>query len=247
MPTPALTPDEIVATLKKSSLPTVLVEGDEDLIVYRWIEARIGVAQANILPCGGRSTLLKVFERRAEIPKLKMAFVADRDMWLFTATPPQFNGMIWTDGYSIENDLYEPSNLESLLEPNEATDHRNLLLVVIRWFAFEVEEFRAGRDAQVRRRVAELIQSGPSTLCPLFCARRGFREPDPSTINEIVSNYRLRLRGKTLLQILSYFLNRPERVAKFSYAAQLEIALRLTPVNPRLERIIEEVRSELAA
>ena len=56
-----LTEDEIVELLKRSSLTSVIVEGKDDMTIYRWIEEKIGISKANFLPCGGRNTLLKVF------------------------------------------------------------------------------------------------------------------------------------------------------------------------------------------
>jgi hypothetical protein len=60
--------DELVATLKRSNLPTILVEGDDDVMVYRQFEKQFGARKVSILPCGGRNTLLKVFERKHEFP-----------------------------------------------------------------------------------------------------------------------------------------------------------------------------------
>ena len=61
------------------------------MMIYRWMEERIGVDEADVLPCGGKSVLLAVYERRTEFSHLKTAFIADRDMWLFTAIPPEYS------------------------------------------------------------------------------------------------------------------------------------------------------------
>jgi len=144
MPIPSLTVDELVSTLKHSNLATVLVEGDDDVIVYRWIEEKIGVINANVLPCEGRNNLLAVYKRRSEFSHLNTVFVADKDMWIFTTIPAEYNhNIIWTTGYSIENDLYAGSNIdEKMLNRNEKIGYHELVKNVTKWFAFEVEQYR---------------------------------------------------------------------------------------------------------
>ena len=117
MPVPDPTVDELVATLHRSELPTVVVEGKDDMQIYRWVEARIGNRNADVLPVGGRENPLSVYERRTEYAHLPVAFVADRDMWLFSGIPPGYRDIIWTEGYSIENDLYLGAELENMLDP----------------------------------------------------------------------------------------------------------------------------------
>lgn len=109
--------DEIVASLKNTSLPTVLVEGRDDMTTYRWIENRLGIQNANVLPCGGRDKLFAVYNRQTEFRHLKCAFLADRDMWLFDTTCSQYGSIVFTKGYSIENDILDDSHVADLLSP----------------------------------------------------------------------------------------------------------------------------------
>ena len=104
MPVPSPTVEELVAALRRSALPTVVVEGQEDMRIYRWVEERLGSRTANVLPAGGREKLFSVFRRRQEFADLPVAFVADRDMWLFSGIPPDYGEILWTQGYSVEND-----------------------------------------------------------------------------------------------------------------------------------------------
>jgi hypothetical protein len=240
-----MTAEEIVATLQKSSLPTVLVEGSDDLTVYRWIEDQLGTLNANMLPCGGRSILLVVYARRDEFSGLKTAFVADRDMWYFTAIPAGYPDIIWTDGYSVENDVYEPSNIETYLTALESLEFDMLLGELVRWFAFEVEEHRAGREARVATHPSRIIPPGQSSLCQRFVDKRGFSEPSSATVAEVTANYKLAVRGKLLFQLLVRFLSATNRTPKYSHAATVDVALRSTLNNPRLARIINEIRAAL--
>ena len=105
MPRSDMTVDECVAALHRTYLPTVIVEGKDDMQIYQWTERRVGIQNANVLPVGGKETLLAVYERRNEYAHLPVAFVADKDLWLFSGIPPDYPDIIWTEGYSIENDL----------------------------------------------------------------------------------------------------------------------------------------------
>ena len=86
---------------------------------------------------------------------MPVAFVADRDMWLFSGIPSNYDGVIWTDGYSIENDLYAGTELENLLDAEEALEHQQLLDAIVEWFAFEVEEYLEGRPFEVKNHCNE--------------------------------------------------------------------------------------------
>ena len=164
MPAPHPTVDELVAALRRSRLPTVIVEGKDDMQIYRWVEGCIGSQNANILPAGGRNNLLSVYERRNEYAHLPVAFVADRDLWLFSGIPPIYHDIIWTQGYSIENDLYAGANLENLLAAEEATEHQQVLDSIIEWFAFEVEEYLEGREAQVATHCNRVVPPGKTEI-----------------------------------------------------------------------------------
>ena len=90
MPVPnPTTVDELVATLQRSQLPTVIVEGKDDMHIYRWIEERVGARKVDVHSAGDRNKLLAVYQRRNEYAHLPVAFVADRDMWLFSGIPPE--------------------------------------------------------------------------------------------------------------------------------------------------------------
>ena len=119
-----LTVDEIVELLRRSSLTTVIVEGKDDMTIYRWLEHRIGIDKVNFLPCGGRDKLFQVYNRRDEFSHIKTIFLADKDCFVYTKTPAEYEEIIWTKGYSIENDLYAGRFLEKLLSVNEEVNFR---------------------------------------------------------------------------------------------------------------------------
>jgi len=240
-----LTVDEIVETLKRSSLPNVIVEGVDDVMIYRWLEERMGICNANFFPCGGRTTLLNVYDRLSEFSHLKTAFLADRDMWLFTAIPAQYSNIIWTEGYSIENDLYADSTLENFLDRNEKAEHSLVLQSLIEWFAFEVEEFRSGRTVETSFHPNEIVPTGDTRISHRFIFNRGFVAPDNTTVNEIKANYQLKLRGHTIFQLLARYLSASKRKSKYSIKNLFEIALKSHETHRYMDRLKDEIERKL--
>ena len=245
MPRRHPTADELVATLRRSQLPTVIVEGKDDIHIYRWVETRISNRDADVLSTGGRDALLEVYRRRNEFPNLPVAFVADRDLWLFSGIPANHDGVIWTQGYSIENDLYAGSKLEDMLDADEASEHEQVLHSIIQWFAFEVEEHLAGRQAEVARHCNEIVPLGKTEIDQEFCTRRGFRFPKAELVQQIKNAYQLQLRGKQLFQLLTRFLSASDRHAKHSILGLHEIALKTTNSHPLMSRLIVEIEEQL--
>jgi len=245
MPTPTLTADELLATLGKSGLPTVLVEGTSDVRIYRRIEEMLGWSRGDVLCCGCRNNLLQVFTRRNEVQHPALAFLADRDMWLFQNTPPEYNDIVWTSGYSIENDAYIGSDVERLLESDERRLFCKLLDEVCEWFAFEVEEFRQGRPAFVARGIGGMLNDQRDSLRIAFLRERNFVKPNPQVVSEIRRNYVLNLRGKTLFDLLAQVIQRSRGKDRFNHGQLLWICVSM-PRNPdHLARIVEELVKNL--
>jgi hypothetical protein len=244
MPNINMTADEIVATLVRSNLPTIIVEGKNDMSIYRWIENRIGYS-GNVLPCGGRSQLLQIFDRRNEFHHLHIAFIADKDMWLFTVIPEEYLEIIWTEGYSIENDLYAGANLESLMDPDEKVDFNLVLDCIIEWFAFEVEQYRNGQNAETNKHPNEIVPLGECSISVRFITDRGFCSPAQETILEIRENYQLKVRGKILFDLLARYLSASNRQIKHSNKALYEISFKNTPDHIHMNRLTQAILSAL--
>ena len=239
------TADELVATLRQSELPTVVVEGKDDMRIYRWLEARIGNTKAHVQATGGRNTLLAVYRRRHEFSNLPVAFVADKDMWLFSGIPTEYSDIIWTQGYSIENDLYAEAKLEDMLDAHEVDEHEKKLYAIIKWFAFEVEEFLAGSAPEVDRSCNVVVPPGKTDMDEDFSRRRGFRFPNVELIQQIKEAYQLKLRGKLLFEILVRFLNARGRGTKYNRYSLHEIAVKTSEPHPLMNQLIGEIEERL--
>lgn len=241
------TVNELVSTLCRSKLPTVVVEGRDDMQIFRWMEDLLKIDTVDILGAGGRPNLFAVYDRKSEFDHLPVAFVADRDKELFTQLPAGYDEIIWTKGYSIENDLYagaDPS-LENLMDSQEAAEHEQLLAAIIEWFTFEVEEFLAGRTPEFNHHCNEVVPQGQTEIDDGFRQRRGLRLPNSELQQQIKDAYQLQLRGKLLFQMLVRFLSKTNRQTKHSRHGLYEIAFKMTPSHPLMNRIIQEIEQKI--
>lgn len=239
-----LSVDEIVSSLRNTTLPTLLVEGRDDMTAYRWIEDRLGAQAANVLPCGNRDNLFAVFARRAEFQHLKCAFLADRDMWLFDRRCCQYADIVFTSGYSIENDLLNGSHVHDLLSRAEQAEFQRIASALSAWFAFEVEEYRAGRPYVVDAHPNQVVPLGGSTLGSTFLASRGYRSPARALVRTIEGHFTVTFRGKSLLDLYVRLLSSPSRKAKFSKHSLLEIGAKCD-CRVHMKRLIRLVGTKL--
>lgn len=49
--------DIVIAELQNSTLPTVFVEGKDDMLIYRKFEQLLGTKKVSFYACGGRTRL----------------------------------------------------------------------------------------------------------------------------------------------------------------------------------------------
>jgi hypothetical protein len=190
--------------------------------------------------------LLDLYDRRSEFPNLRAAFVADRDMYVFSDIPSQYSNVIWTTGYSIENDLYADSTLEKLLDANEGKDHAIVLELIIKWFAFEVEEFRRGNVAQIAIHPNRVVPLGTTAISEQFITTRGYIEPTPTTIKEIKGKYKLKIRGKTLFHLLVRYLSSARRAARHNTGSLYEVAFKTKKKHRYIDKLTQSIKSDLS-
>ena len=218
-----LTVDEIIATLKRTSLTTVLVEGRDDVMIYRWLEDEIGVHNASFMPCGGRSKLINIFERRSEFPMSKVIFVADKDSYIYTSTPKEYDEIIWTNGYSIENDLYYGRDIEKILSNEEKNIFVKSLHSFIKYYAFEVEKMLMGNiDYTLRTHPQHILCELQHLVKEEYLESINFIQPSNEIVKTITDNYDVMIRGKTLFALLTRILSNKNRKIKHSKDSLLE-------------------------
>lgn len=202
-----MTAEEIISSLSHSKLPTVIVEGKDDLLIYRWFEKEIQSKRIEFFPCGGRTTLFKVYENRAKFSHLPVLFIADQDMFVFTEIPEEYENICFTKGYSIENDLFADGeqNLIEELFPEERIIYQEILESLIEWFAFEVEIYlKDPKDAKfsgITLLSNKKMLDKQASFSSEFLTERDFKTPSQETVSALSKNYPLKMRGKFLFQV----------------------------------------------
>lgn len=252
-----LTVEEIVSLLRHSSIPTILVEGPDDIMVYRWLKQHIKPLKASAIQCGGREKLLSVYKRRNEFYHLKTAFLADQDMYVFLGIPSEYSDIIWTAGYSIENDIYAGSSkLDDLLDEEELDDYKQLLEKILEWFAFEVEEYQKGQDSKIDIVILhnQVISENETYISIKYenndvktdlILRKDFNLPNDKLLSEIKKDFKLKLRGKILFKVLSVYLNARKRLVKYKTEALYEIGAKPVNKHAYMKRLILEINKKL--
>ncbi len=214
-------PEILISKLKHSNKPIVLVEGKDDMVIYRKIEKLLGWNHLQFFPCNGRENLFKIYESRSELSNTIVIFIADRDMFVFSPIPTQYEDIIFTSGYSIENDLYRDgkNQLQSLLYDSEIVFKKEFLKNVIDWFAFEINIRLVGKNQDNQFSNISLLSEKISfkysvTLTESLLENRGFHKIDnEELVKNINDNYELILRGKFIFQIYQK-INRDFRMEK---------------------------------
>jgi hypothetical protein len=197
-----MTVDEIIAALKKSSLPTIVVEGGDDIIVYRRLEERLAAIGISVFPAGGRPGLLAIFNRRAEIgDSIRVAFIADKDTWMYTGVPEEYqkNSLVLTAGYSIENDVFVDGKLLSLLTATEATAFRKDLSEFVRWYALALSRHLNDASESIAHHPSRILDAG---ALETLCAPRNAEQFPQGLYDDILQNFEEKLRGKSLMALL---------------------------------------------
>jgi hypothetical protein len=234
--------EEIVSSLSKStSLLTVLVEGKDDALVYRCIEDKLNSLisidnKADIFICGGRRDLIEIFESRKKFKNTKVVFLADKDMWFFEGVPKQYEDIVFTDGYSIENDAYIESVFNNLLDKDDKKIFENLIKELSIWFAFEVHRYKETGDSKCDVSVDRICPN--NIFCPDFKKSIDFVDPPQHLIDLIFTEYTRALRGKNLFQALLRFLHKNT----FSYHTLLTLGSKLE--NPKIDMLINKLSSK---
>lgn len=235
-----MTVDEVVATLKKTSLPTIVVEGKDDIIVYRVFEEKLAVLGVSVLPVGGREKVLEVFLRKSEFSTAsRTVFIADKDVWSVAEIPSEYvdQSMLFTHGYSIENDIYIDGDLRNLLRGKEHCKYAQELHKFIEWYALALNRHLVDSSCPIALHPDHVLN--PGTHQSLIALEHG--ESYPEELRQRISDdYASLLRGKSLLALLVRNTSYKGREPRHSHSALLEtVAIRpgklLNDLHERVE------------
>lgn len=204
---------EIIGLIKKSKLPTVIIEGSDDVIVYRRMEDLFDDVELSVMPVGGRENVIKIFERLHEFPNREnLAFIADKDAWTITGVPSKyiFDRFIFTDGYSLENDVFRDGNIERLLRKKELLIFDLEIKKFTRWYALAINRFNSGVSNVDLSLFPGIILDSDCNFEDQLMLNDGEIYPH-SIYDDIISDYSKYIRGKSLMQIIGRQLAHKKR------------------------------------
>ncbi|MEJ2046395.1 MAG: DUF4435 domain-containing protein [Reinekea sp.] len=246
------TVDEIINSLKRSYLPTILIEGTDDVFIYRWLKSKLSTTLVSLQACGGRNNLFSIHDRREEFADKNVVFVADRDAYKFTGVPEFRSSIIFTSGYCIENDIYTGSNIDEFIDDEDRQDHQLLKEIIGKWFAFEVGRYQIDLEASqeaaltVATHINVVSPIGLRAICPKYATEIGYIEPDENILRYVTNDYDLNIRGKQLFQMLSRFLSKKGRFSSFSDKNLIEVALKQGE-NNYIDKLVSDINLALTA
>jgi hypothetical protein len=217
------TPEELIASLKKTSFPTVVVEGKDDVIVFRRLEELYSDRFLTIVPAGGRDAVLQIFrERSATAAGVKVAFIADQDTWVLSAVPSEYIDacLFFTDGYSLENDAFRDGAFASYMDVPERQQFAKDVERFAFWYSQCVCCHLKGQKVEISLHPDHVLDSPPG-ISPM----EGISHDDEmeNVFHRVLAEPERLLRGKALIGLLMRQLNRKGRVATHNSRALLDM------------------------
>ena len=197
--------EEMVAYLKKTKLPTLIVEGTGDKALLRRVETELKELQVDILPIGGKDSLDAVYAQRAEYTEATIGFLRDLDCWVVNGVPVGYEDVIFTSGYSIENDVIHSGVVATLAGTMLNSLHIRVDLVA-NWFKHVVYAAHLGDDVDIARDVSSILQGDdyhPTALADLHKNPGG-----DDFFRRFEGDAWVWLRGKTLLRLIQDHLSK---------------------------------------
>ena len=239
MRTRDMTVDEIVAALRHSSIPSIIVEGTDDVMIYRWILLDAGISDDRLFPCTGRNNLLKVFSRRNEFPSTPTLFIADKDVYIYNGIPAEYSDVFFTCGYSIENDLYYGRSIDQLLTKDESKNYEKARKNFIRYYGCQFEKLKENRPYNFCLSPFVILDSNYELVTDKV--ENTFSEPTQETCNYLLDNYDLVVRGHSVFKLLQLFLSKSGRDVTHSTHSLYEMCYRMhkTKYVDRIHNIIK--------
>jgi hypothetical protein len=233
-----ITPEELIAVLRKTTIPTVIVEGDDDIIVLRRLEEIYPDRLLSVQPADGRNEVLKIFNDRHTLPNsAKIVFVADRDTWVLTNIPAEYEDdcLFFSDGYSIENDAFRDGKFFDLMDSEEKNKFNEDIKNFVYWFAHCACKFMNSEPIKLKTHPSQILDQEHSPSLSEIVHDDDMRE----LYTRLIEDHAKLLRGKALIGILMRQLSRSGRRAKHHSKALLDIA-GASP-GPLLKQLFDEI------
>jgi hypothetical protein len=184
---------------------------------------------------------LEVFSRRDEIQNGRLVFFADRDAWVYSQLPDAYvsSSIVFTDGYSIENDAYRDGNFEQYLYASEKSAFSGDLERFVEWYALALERMLGGEESSISLNPHHVLGPQHSDLVSL----KDGEEYPQQLKSIIVADHSRLIRGKSLLKLLLLQLGKSSRAARHSAEALMEVAVNGN--GPLLQDAFTRIKAEL--
>lgn len=232
--------DELIAYLRQTQLPTLLVEGSGDEGLFRRMERAISNGTIDVLPVGGKGRLHAIYERRLELAHARIAFLRDKDEFIAIGIPPGHEDYIFTSGYSIENDVLSRAVLE-MLAGEDAYRLSTFVALMSDWFRFALSNYLADPTNSVCKDISQVLceagytsDAAAEMLSPLH----------PVCASLDTAQCWSWLRGKTLLRTVHHFFS--ESAQPYSKSQLIDVSLNLGR-TPEFSSLAKKVLLHLAA
>lgn len=237
------TEEEIFEILKRTKIPTVLVEGKYDIIFYRKIEEELKDIGIDMLPAGNKSSVLKIKDMISHQKlSVKIAFIVDNDIWIHTGIPKLINKdrLIITRGYSIENDLFVDGDIIEIMDENERNIFDKEIRRFSKWYALSIDRAMRGIDSIYRTHPSKILDD--KNYYEEQLALLDNEEYPHNLYDTLLNDYKYILRGKSLFSILTRQLSRRDRKTKFSAMHLMEIGASRKGENfRRISRLVRDL------
>lgn len=228
--------EEVVAMIKRSHWPTLVVEGSSDQTFYQSVEKKSKQTTIDFIAVGGKRAVLAIYKKRHEF-KVPVVFVADRDVWVFFRKPKGLEELVVTNGYSIENDILNETQIRQGLSSAGISYLDNMKEPLSNWFAYQVGCCKNGQKYSFRCSITGLVDEQ-------FHLTKGILGDNPviddKILTDITSHWWKKFRGKTLLDLCFRATRKDPKHARITKKEYIHNVMLLpdSPARITLERTI---------
>lgn len=244
---PGLTTQEILSTLRHSCITNVLVEGVDDLQWYGLMLQKAKIC-AEPIQAGGRENLLSVFEQLTPSERVTNICVADQDIWYFIGIPKQYSDVVFTTGYSIENDVLHNSAAINLISEDELQLIEKYRSILSEWFAFCIDEKKQGRTPVLDVHPEHIVKKEGEAVSwrPNYQSQIGFVRPKELDVKKVYDEFYLGFRGKSLVKLYALILSsRKGKNPKYSDSQLMDIAVQARDLDGLRLDLMSRIRSKI--
>jgi len=172
---------------------------------------------------------------------VKLGFVADQDVWINSGIPAVYKTpqLVFTHGYSIENDVFCDGNLTALLTAPDIGHFEEELEKFLSWYALFLSRHLSDSIHSISLHPDQVLEPGYWESC--LSLQPGETYPEALRI-ELKNDYRRLLRGKSLLALLIRSTNRRPGQPRHNTKGLLEtVAARPGPLLLQTESAIAKI------